>query len=288
MTYWPAEVAHRAPMNDFPPAWASAWGDDRYGLWADLVVGGVTQRMRWIEPTVGEGFWMGAPQEERALIQNRTVRKWAEKLESPQRRVRLHQGFWLADTPCTQALWQRVMKFNPSHFKKIKNAQRLPVERVSHDEIQIFLDALDVYLSADVQAALPTEAQWEYACRAGTSTAYWWGNNFDPKMANVEHIDKKDGPADTRTSLVASYPANPWGLYDMNGNVWNWCADEWSHQIKSDWDKSLVGASVSYAVRGGSWFDSFEDARSASRYGWRAFDVSWNLGFRFLLKSPNP
>jgi hypothetical protein len=123
---WPDADRWRAPVGDFPPPWASAWGDDRFGLWADLVINGVTQRMRWIEPSGPEGFLMGAPQAERDAIADKDVRKYANETEHEPRRVLMQQGFWLADTPCTQAFWLAVMGDNPSRFKDVAQAALCP------------------------------------------------------------------------------------------------------------------------------------------------------------------
>ena len=108
---------------EFPPRWASAWGDDRHGLWADLQVAGVVQRLRWIEP--GE-FVMGSDPNSDA---------GSDPDEQPAHRVRLTHGFWLANTACTQALWQAVMGSNPSGFK---GDDSRPVERVRCEEVDDF------------------------------------------------------------------------------------------------------------------------------------------------------
>ena len=137
----------------FPPAGASAWGDDPYGLWIEVVIGGPVQRFRWIEP--GE-FLMGSPEGEAER----------EEWEGPQHVVRLTKGYWLAETACSQALWEAVMGANPSHFK---DDPQNPVEQVSWDDVQTFLGRLNGMVPS-LDAGLPSEAQWERACRAGTST----------------------------------------------------------------------------------------------------------------------
>ena len=104
---WPVADRWRAPAGDFPPRWATAWGDDEFGLWADLTVGEVSQRMRWIEPTGPAGFWMGSPGAEREALTDKDLRDWAHRSEQEPLRVRVPEGFWLADTPCTQGLWLR-------------------------------------------------------------------------------------------------------------------------------------------------------------------------------------
>ena len=132
---WLAEDAWRAPIGDFPPCWASAWGDDSYGLWADLAIDGISQRMRWIEPSGPEGFWMGASQAERNAIKGNAVRDLANQYEHEPRCVVVQEGFWLADTPCTQALWRAVTGENPSHFQVQPDAFERPVEQVSWNDV---------------------------------------------------------------------------------------------------------------------------------------------------------
>jgi sulfatase modifying factor 1 len=278
MTYWPSEVAHRAPVNDFPPAWASAWGDDRYGLWADLVVNGVVQRMRWIEPSTADGFWMGSSQKERDAIEDQKARERANKSESDPCRVVIQCGFWLADTPCTQAFWGAVLdEENPSYFKSAPEAPSLPVEQVPcvGDKMRVgvtgFLQALNMQLP-NPQAVLPSQQEWEYACRADTVTAYWWGDDFDSSRANVSHLEKKGWSDKVGTTPVCRYPPNPWGLYDMLGNVWEWTSSDGKKQ-------------QSCAARGGSWMNQFGLARSATYGEWQHGECLRILGFRFLLRS---
>ncbi|GAA4804875.1 formylglycine-generating enzyme family protein [Lysobacter hankyongensis] len=276
---WPAEDAWRAPIGDFPPPWASAWGDDPYGLWADLTVNGVTQRMRWIEPSGPEGFWMGSTKQERAAIENKDVRAWADKSEHAPRRERVAQGFWLADTPCTQAFWHAVTGTNPSYFKRGADAPKRPVENVS------WVDVMAQFIARFAQhpdwgtgerLCLPTEVEWEYAARVGTRTAYWWGNQVDYRRANWNERHK-------RTTPVDRYPLNSCGLYDVHGNVWEWCSDAWGPR------RDALGArsdEVFRVVRGGSWFNHPGSARAAYRLRRPGGGASWDLGFRFALKFP--
>jgi formylglycine-generating enzyme required for sulfatase activity len=287
MSYWPQEDKDRAPVNDFPPAWASSWGDDRYGLWADLVVGGVAQRMRWIEPTMGDGFWMGAPQTERDAIQDRDVRKWANEHESLPHLVHIKQGFWMADTPCTQHFWQAVTGDKPYHFKE--DADRYPAGGISQQGALEFCKKLDYSLSRPGIASLPTEAQWEYACRADSITAYWWADQFDPAMANAKDRfwswetkpDEDDG-----VTPVMSYPPNPWGLYDMHGNVTEWCDGEWAQKIAPKKNsENIVFIKGEAPVRGGMCRHHPARARAAFRQNLSAHATVTSIGFRFVLKS---
>lgn len=143
------------------PAWASDWGYDKFGMWAEIAVGDVRQRLRRIPS--GQ-FLMGSPEDEHG--------RWDD--EGPQHEVTLTQGYWLFDTPCTQALWLAVMGENPGRFQ----APDRPVENVSWDDVQTFLSRLNKRLPG-LDLDLPSEAQWEYACRAGTGTARYGGDS-DP------------------------------------------------------------------------------------------------------------
>jgi formylglycine-generating enzyme required for sulfatase activity len=139
----------------------SATGQDRHGVWAEIDVPPATgkpvrQRMRWIAPG---RFRMGSPEGEAGRYDN----------EGPQHEVQVSRGFWLFDTPCTQALWEAVMGDNPSRFQSPER----PVEQVSWEEVQEFLRRIEERVPG---LALPTEAQWEYACRAGTQTATYAGD----------------------------------------------------------------------------------------------------------------
>ena len=242
--------------------------DLAYGLYADLTIAGVVQRFRWIAP--GE-FWMGSPASEAGRYAN----------EGPRHRVRITQGFWLADTACTQALWRAVMHGNPSRFA---DDDSKPVEKVSWDDVQAFLRGVDKLLRV-VRARLPSEAEWEYACRAGSKTVYSCGDGITHEQANF--AAKRGG-----TVAVKSFPPNRWGLYEMHGNVWEWCADRqrtYGAAAQDDprgpepdaWDSLRV-------VRGGSWLHGARWLRSAWRNAWQRDWPNDHQGFRFALRSPSP
>jgi formylglycine-generating enzyme required for sulfatase activity len=284
---WPEPDRWRAPVGDWPPAWASAWGSDRIGLWADLVVGAATQRMRWIEPCLDGEFWMGSHWDERQAIRDEGARKWAEEHEHEPRIVAIEQGFWLADTPCTQAFWVAVAEdqSNPSMFHQGPDAAQCPVEQVSWDDVQAWFSKLAQQCSTTVGlAGLPTEVQWEYAARAGTRTAYWWGDEFDDAKANTDSKgDRTPDGSKGATTPVKRYPPNPWGLYDVHGNVLEWCDDAWRDRL----DGTGESEPSRRALRGGSWI-STPAARSASRFKWRRDSRDQHLGFRLSLRSPAP
>ncbi len=299
----PQDQLHRTQVNDFPPLWASSWGDDEYGLWADLTITSnnitATQKMRWIESSQEDGFLMGATKEERNKIKDKDIGEWANQYESEPFSMHVKNGFWLANTPCTQNFWTAVVGSNPSHFKNALNAANLPVENIAFKDdenkeasVEFFLELLNQNLqslsvtelnpNALIKADLPTEIEWEYACRAQTTTAYWWGDKFDKKMTNTDLHNKKRWNDKEGTSHVFLYPPNPWGLYDMHGNVWEWTSSTGKENltdINAEEDVSLR------VMRGGSWYYHPAYARAASRYLWDLDDRDQDLGLRLLLRS---
>lgn len=198
--------------------------------------------------------------------------------EHPRHPVSIVQGFWMAETPCTQKLWWAVMGSNPSNFSQAKDAQERPVEKVSWNDVVEFLKALQQLLPSGCNAMLPTESQWEYACRAGTQTDYWWGDNPDDSRANWSR--QQNG-----TTPVYLYPPNPWGLHDMHGNVWEWCADEFLEygDVATSQSIAVAAESVLFVARGGSWFNRPDNARAACRSGWESDFSDLFQGFRFAL-----
>jgi formylglycine-generating enzyme required for sulfatase activity len=262
-----------APIKKPELVWASATGDDQYGRYADVDVKGVIQRFRWLK---SGKFLMGSPKSEkdREPFGN----------DETQHEVTLTQGFWLADTACTQALWQAVMGNNPANFKDDLNN---PVEQVSWNDSQGFIQKLNG-LVPDLKAKLPTEAQWEYACRAGTTTPFSFGANITPEQVNYDgnypYVGDKKGLYREKTVPVKSLPANPWGLYEMHGNVWEWCQD-WYASYPAEPVRNPEGSQtgVGRVVRGGSWYGYGRRCRSAYRYGDEPDDRSYRSGFRLIL-----
>jgi formylglycine-generating enzyme required for sulfatase activity len=235
----------------------------------------VCQRLRWIEPG---SFWMGSPKSEPQRSGD----------ESPQHRVVLTQGFWLADTACTQALWLAVVGGeNPSHFT---GDEDLPVEQVSWDEItQKFLPKLQAWLPEGVEAVLPSEAMWECACRAGTETPFSFGEQISPEQVNYNgdhpYNGGPKGEDRGKTVPVKGLPANGWGLYQMHGNVWEWCWDgqrPYSEAEAVD-PEGAVGDGPR-AVRGGAWCNNAWHARSAFRLQFDRADRGYDLGVRLALR----
>ncbi len=192
----------------------------------------------------------------------------------------------------TQAQYAQVMGKNPSDFQ----GDNLPVETVSYKDALEFcqkLSDLPAEKAAGRKYRLPTEAEWEYCCRAGTSTPFHFGNELNGTQANCDgnnpYGTTKKGPYLEKTSPVGSYPANAWGLYDMHGNVWEWCQDwygDYPKQSVTDPRGPEVGSGC--VLRGGSWRDGAAFCRSAYR-NWRdpssRSDGFGGYGFRLALSS---
>ena len=173
---------------------------------------------------------------------------------------------------------------NPSRFS---DDPRNPVENVSWDDAQQFITKLNQRYP-NLNACLPSEAQWEYACRAGTTTAFSFGDNITPEQVNYNgtypYSDGKRGLNRERTVPVASLPPNPWGLYEVHGNVWEWCED-WhgDNQTHLQMDPRGSDNGANRVLRGGSWIDEGGYVRSASRYGDLPGERRSRNGFRLAL-----
>lgn len=269
--------------------WAVAAGRDRYGLWADADVKGVSLRFRWIPPG---RFLMGSPKQEAGRDND----------EGPQHEVTWTAGRWLADVPCTQALWQAVQGENPSHFVSPER----PVEQVSWEDCQDFLRKLNTLIPG-LAARLPSEAEWEHACRAGTQTATWLGDleilgaNNAPLLDDIawyggnssERFELENGD-ESSDWLNKQYPGsrsgthpvrqkdeNPFGLFDMLGNVLEWCmdgADDYKGEPLLNPDAQLVG--YSRVLRGGAWSYLARYVRAAHRVVYDPGNRIFLVGFR--------
>ena len=228
----------------------------------------LSMEMLWVKPGT---FEMGSPSSE----------KDRQDRETPHS-VTLTQGFYLGKHEVTQSQWEKVMGSNPS---KYKGADR-PVETVSWTEVTSFCNKLTASermagrLPAGMTYQLPTEAQWEYACRAGTKTSFSFGDSLTSGQANIS-----GGPGET--TAVGKYPANGWGFHDMHGNVWEWCADRYGIYPTVAATDPVGPAVGSYRVRrGGSWDFTVLSARSASRRRREPADSFNSLGFRLSLRPP--
>ena len=231
--------------------------------------GGETMTMIYVAPG---SFMMGSPSTEEGRHNDETVHH-----------VTLTKGYWLGETEVTQAQWESVMGNNSSRFK---GASR-PVEQVSWEDCQEFIAKVNREARRQLggEVRLPTEAEWEYACRAGSRTAYSWGNSLNGDKANCDGTHPYGtaikGPYKAATVNVRSYSPNAWGFYDMHGNVWEWCQD-WYGAYPSGAVTVPKGQASGddRVLRGGSWGNYARDCRSALRDRLRPGDCNRNCGFR--------
>jgi formylglycine-generating enzyme required for sulfatase activity len=256
-------------------------------------------------------FQMGSPPEEPKRSSD----------EGPQHEVTL-ASFFLSQTPITQAQWRevagwqeregerwgRTLKANPSWFQGKRglspgesNTDHRPVEQVSWHDAMEFCHRLSQRTGRTY--TLPSEAQWEYACRAGTTTPFGFGESISPELANyngsVAYADGPKGENRQQTTPVGIFPANAWGLQDMHGNVREWCLDEWHNNYEgapSDgraWLDDGEGEKSKKTVetrllRGGSWFYSPGECRSAYRGHGRPGGANYVVGFRVVCLPQGP
>jgi sulfatase modifying factor 1 len=272
---------HRLPPH-FPPAWCGGWeGDDKGGIYADLVVGRLVIPMRWISP---DSFTMGSPQNETG--------RYDDELSHT---VILTQGFWLGRYPVTQEEFEAVMGKNPSHFK----GPRRPVENVEWDEAVAYCRRL-TEMARELHAMeeghgfrLPTEAEWEYACRAGTINAFNNDSECTQPTGHDPALDKLgwfDQNSRNETHPVGEKQGNAWGLHDMHGNVWEWCEDrgDWNYQesrvVTNTYREGVVNPvcleGAWRVVRGGSCWNDAGSCRSAVRNLGEPGNRDVSLGFR--------
>jgi uncharacterized protein (TIGR02996 family) len=241
----------------------------------------------WIPPG---SFLIGSP-----------VREISRDPDETRHEVTLTHGFWLGIYPVTQDQWRTVMGNNPSAFSRSgEDAQavaslsddevdRLPVENVSWDDLPAFFAALGARLGRVVR--LPTEAEWEYACRAGTTTPFHFGDVLNGEQANVDgkypYGMARKGPSRERTTVVGSFPPNPWGLYDMHGNVGEWVRDSFRLDFENlpptDPVQDVPDA-PRRIFRGGAWDHRPIHCRCAYRNHVGPVARDNNVGFRVVLE----
>jgi len=194
--------------------------------------------------------------------------------EKPIHKVTINEQFHLGTYSVTQREWKALMGTNPSYFR----GDDLPVVNVSWDDVQKFIKKLNEKEGTG-KYRLPSEAEWEYACRAGSITEYCFGDSKSKLGEYAWYADNSGG----KTHPVGQKQPNQWGLYDMHGNVWEWVQDRWHFYGASDdgsvWDD---GSSANRVVRGGGWRISARFCRSANRSNSLPFSHGYNFGFRLL------
>jgi formylglycine-generating enzyme required for sulfatase activity len=234
---------------------------------------GVTLEM--VAIPAGE-FMMGSPQNEEGRRGN----------EGPQHKVSVLR-FWMGKFPVTQAQYQAVMGNNPSHFTE--NGANRPVETVSWHDAVAFCDQLSQRTGCTYR--LPSEAEWEYACRAGTKTPFYFGTSISRNLVNCKRNLGMSviGMFAGETTKVGSFSANDFDLYDMHGNVWEWCQDTWHSSYAgapTDGSAWTAGGDTRRVLRGGSWHSFPRNCRSAYRNDNLADVRSLSLGFRVCCSAP--
>ena len=233
--------------------------------------------LQWTEPGTGMvfvkvepgRFVMGSPADEIGR----------EPQERPHH-VTLSRSFWLGAFEVTQHQWLAVMGHNPSWFRL--NGGNRPVENVTWFQVKEFLQRLTKSGEGN-RFRLPTEAEWEYACRAGTTTAYDTGPVLTHTQANFAKSPERAPGGDGQTMAVGSCPPNAWGFHDMHGNVWEWTEDAYcSYSNAPGTGPVATCRSPLKVIRGGSWYFGADSARCALRYTHRPQDRGFSLGFRVV------
>ncbi len=255
---WPPDVQ--------PVGFATAFGQDLYGFWFDIRAGGAVQRFRYIGP--GK-FLRGSSVDEFGRLPG-------EPLLSP---AEVGQGFWLSDSPVTQQMWNGVMGPSENHSKF--HGGNLPADSVSYAHAINFLAKLGV------DARLPTELEWEYACRAGSREPYagtgrlsdmgWsWDEAQSGTAAEgfriLNELETDRSTVNRSTHEVKQKLPNAWGLYDMQGDVWAWCSGTSPEKPREY-----------HVVRGGSWISIPQDCRAAREAWFSIEEEAWNVGLRVVI-----
>jgi formylglycine-generating enzyme required for sulfatase activity len=256
--------------------------------WQETVLDlGNNVKMRLVLIPAGK-FMMGSPATEAGRSGN----------EGPQHEVTISKPFYMGVFEVTQEQYEQVMGVNPSNFKGATN----PVEQVSWDDAVKFCQKLSARTGKKV--TLPTEARWEYACRACTTTAFNTGDELKPGQANacfpsnpglwdriVAWLGKSSAQKTMQTMPAGSFSPNGFGLYDMHGNVFEWCSDwyDWyddSYANAKNQDPAGPDSGSLRVLRNGSWGDHPEDCRSARRLGGAPDVRNYEVGFRVAVDSP--
>jgi formylglycine-generating enzyme required for sulfatase activity len=250
-----------------------------------LTISGV--ELRWCPPG---GFRMGSPRTE---LERRPGEDQVD--------VTISRGFWIGKFEVTQGEWKRIVGDFPGELTA-GAGDDFPVYTINFAEAEGFCQKLtelaraSASLSAEWEFRLPTEAQWEYACRAGTTTATAFGDSLSSKQANFQgepYNGGEPGPSLKRAAPVGSYPPNPWGIYDMHGNEFEWCRDWYHFKLPGGKDPDLHWAEstatksenggISRVRRGGCWADQGWPCRSAFRLRFEPERRHDHIGFRVVL-----
>jgi formylglycine-generating enzyme required for sulfatase activity len=239
----------------------------------------------WVEPNTGMSFVLV---DSGSFTMGLRPDEPGDLRPAPIHDVRISTPFYLGRFEVTQKEWLQVMADRPSQFPDC--GEQCPVETVTWVEVQEFLRRLQA-MDPGQRFRLPTEAEWEYACRAGTDLRYGVADTLSPELANYDAripFDAVTGEAFVGHPLpVGSYPPNPWGISDLQGNVWEWSQDEYCpYATGSVTDPRQSCGTDTIAIRGGSWYFSANAARCGRRYTHDRHDKGFSLGFRVVREAP--
>ena len=238
------------------------------------IPGGESVKMVWIEP---DTFDMGCVSERDCQLD-----------ETPVHSVSISEGFWMGKYEVTQGQWKAVMGTTPWHGKRdVRSGSDYPAVYISWHDAQGFIHQLNVEAGSNVYR-LPTEAEWEYACRAGTSTRWSFGDD-ESQLRHYAWYDSNAKNIDENYAhKVGEKRANPWGLYDMHGNVWEW-GQEWYHKdyysVSPQKDPPGARTGTHRVVRGGGFYHNQQGTRSADRSYDPPDTRNGHLGFRLLRRA---
>jgi formylglycine-generating enzyme required for sulfatase activity len=239
--------------------------------------GSSSEPSHWIEARTGMVF---VRVERGHFVMGSPPGEIGREAQETQHVVRLTHQFWLGAFEVTQRQWRIVMGSNPSHFQV--DGDNRPVENVTWFEVQSFLERLTGQ-GAGSRFRLPTEAEWEYACRAGTHSPYSTGQALTHADANFAESPESVAAGRGGTAVVGAYGANPWGLHDMHGNVWEWTDSDYCPYSPAAVTNPVETCHSPFKViRGGSWYFGEDSARCALRYTHRPRDRGFSLGFRVV------
>jgi len=247
----------------------------------------INSSSNWTEPVTGMEFIQIS---KGSFLMGNRIDSNNQSYSDTLHKVILSKDFWLGKTEVTQKQWQIIMGYEEMHPDKpspfLNKNPEYPVVSVSYFDIQNFLDKLNK-LSEENYFRLPTEAEWEYACRAGTATLFSFGNYISDSLANynaeIPSIHSVSGKFVGHPMPVGSYPSNPWKLSDMHGNVWEWVED-WYAPYSSLEATDPTGPSVGKlkVIRGGSWYFGADNALSSYRRTHEPESWGFSIGFRII------
>ena len=254
------------------PPWACEWGNDHFGTWMTLSILNFDYKFRWIPPGTT------------VIGDNRTHVQDCK----PEHFVHFEIGFWIGETTVSKLFWSSVER---SKSSDLINEQH-PMVFVSWSDVQSFIENLNIH-HPYLHLSLPNEYQWEYACRAGQNTRYFFGDRISREQA---HFRNEHG-----TIAIKEKPKNKWGLYQMHGNVWEWCNNSFdpnsykAYQKHQKSENPIDSNNIEFhetdlkkAIRGGGWYNKASLLSSGFRRGLDKDFSADDLGFRLYSPAHNP